>query len=86
MLPKPLSRVTIRFGKMIRFGTLRNTNDFEKQRRQLEKTMRPFLIEEKKSDRCLKSENYGALLPDGRKQIRNRRIKDDRTRNFRGYN
>ena len=43
MLPKPLSRVTLCFGSMIRFDAPQNNSDFEQQRRYLEKTMRPFL-------------------------------------------
>ena len=43
ILPKPLSRVTLCFGSMTRFDAPQNDSDFEQQRRQLEKRMRPFL-------------------------------------------
>jgi lysophospholipid acyltransferase (LPLAT)-like uncharacterized protein len=44
MLPKPFSRVVLRFGDMIRLAPIANENDFEEQRRQLEQTMRPALV------------------------------------------
>jgi lysophospholipid acyltransferase (LPLAT)-like uncharacterized protein len=44
MLPKPLSIVTLRFGKMIRLEALRTETDVEEQRSQLEEIMRPSLV------------------------------------------
>jgi hypothetical protein len=44
MLPKPFARVTLHFGKMIDYNTLRRDMDFESQRLALEKTMLPGLI------------------------------------------
>jgi hypothetical protein len=44
MLPKPFSRVVLRFGDMIRLAPIVNENDFEEQRQQLEHTMRPALV------------------------------------------
>lgn len=43
-LPKPFSRVTIRYGEMIRFGPADTDEEFERQRKYLEDTMRPGLI------------------------------------------
>ncbi len=44
MLPKPFSKVHIRFGKMIKFNKTDDTAEFEKQRARLEKIMQPGLI------------------------------------------
>jgi len=44
MLPKPLSKVTLRFGKMIKFDKVKDEKDFERQRKQLEEIMLPALI------------------------------------------
>ena len=44
MLPKPFSKVHIRFGEMIKFNKTDDTAEFEKQRARLEKIMRPGLI------------------------------------------
>ena len=44
MLPKPFSRVVLRFGDMIRLAPIVNENGFEEQRQQLEQTMRPALV------------------------------------------
>jgi hypothetical protein len=44
MLPKPFARVTLRFGRMIDFNTLEGKDNFEAQRLELERTMRPGLI------------------------------------------
>ena len=44
MLPKPFSKVTLRFGKMINFEKVKDEEDFEKQRKQLEEIMLPALI------------------------------------------
>lgn len=43
MLPKPFSRVTLRFGDMLRFEATSDEAAFEAQRRQLEDLMRPGL-------------------------------------------
>ncbi|MHB8090299.1 MAG: lysophospholipid acyltransferase family protein [Syntrophales bacterium] len=42
-LPKPFSRVTIRFDEMIRLTTTENEADFEAQRESVEKRMLPYL-------------------------------------------
>jgi len=44
MLPKPFTRVTLRFGEMVRFPGEGEGGDFEKQRVALEAIMRPGLI------------------------------------------
>jgi len=44
MLPKPFSKVTLRFGKMIKFDKVKDEKDFERQRKQLEEIMLPALI------------------------------------------
>lgn len=44
MLPKPFSRVTLIFGEAIHMGTDIDRSDFEKQRLQLEETMKHRLI------------------------------------------
>jgi hypothetical protein len=44
MLPKPFSRVVLRFGDMIRLAPIVNEGDFEEQRQQLEQIMRPALV------------------------------------------
>jgi lysophospholipid acyltransferase (LPLAT)-like uncharacterized protein len=44
MLPKPFSRVTLRFGEMIRFEAVRREGDFEARRLELENIMLPGLI------------------------------------------
>lgn len=43
MLPKPFSRVTIRFDEMTRFAPTDNEADFESQRKSIEKKMLPNL-------------------------------------------
>lgn len=43
MLPKPFSKVTLRFGDMIRFAPAADEEEFEKQRQQLESIMMPEL-------------------------------------------
>ena len=43
-LPKPFSRVTIRYGGMIRLAPADTDQEFERQRKYLEDTMRPGLI------------------------------------------
>ncbi len=45
MLPKPFSKVTLKFGEMIKFDTPKNREDFEEQRLELQKIMLPSLIE-----------------------------------------
>ena len=44
MLPKPFSRVVLRFGAMINLAPIDHDGDFEGQRRQLEQTMLPALV------------------------------------------
>jgi len=44
MLPKPFSRVVLRFGAVINLAPIGDDKDFEMQRRQLEHTMRPALV------------------------------------------
>jgi lysophospholipid acyltransferase (LPLAT)-like uncharacterized protein len=44
LLPKPFSRVQIRFGEMLRLPRVKDGAAFESQRRLLEETMRPGLI------------------------------------------
>lgn len=43
LLPKPFSKVTLRFGKMIYFKRVKGRDPLEKQRKQLEDTMIPAL-------------------------------------------
>ena len=43
-LPKPFSKVTIRFGEMINLERIKDEQSFERQRRRLEDTMRPALL------------------------------------------
>ncbi|MFP3979834.1 MAG: lysophospholipid acyltransferase family protein [Desulfobacterales bacterium] len=43
-VPKPFSRVTIRYGDMIRFAPADTDQEFERQRKYLEDTMRPGLV------------------------------------------
>ncbi|MBU0987806.1 MAG: lysophospholipid acyltransferase family protein [Proteobacteria bacterium] len=43
LLPKPFSRVVLRFGKMLKFDKTKDQESFEKQRRQLEEIMLPGL-------------------------------------------
>ena len=43
LLPKPFSKVSLRFGKMIKFDKVKDEETFEMQRRQLEKIMLPAL-------------------------------------------
>jgi len=42
-LPKPFSKVTLRFGEMIKFDRAKDREGFEKQRKQLEEIMLPAL-------------------------------------------
>ncbi|MFW6428284.1 MAG: lysophospholipid acyltransferase family protein [Desulfosalsimonas sp.] len=44
-LPKPFSRVTLRYGQMIRIPYTRNPAEFEEQRKRLEEVMRPVLVD-----------------------------------------
>ena len=44
LLPKPFSKVSLRFGKMIKFDKTKNEESFEKQRQRLEEIMLPELI------------------------------------------
>jgi lysophospholipid acyltransferase (LPLAT)-like uncharacterized protein len=44
LLPKPFSKVFLRFGEMIKFDRVKDKESFEKQRRQLEEIMIPALI------------------------------------------
>lgn len=44
MLPKPFSKVTLRFGKMIKLDKVKDEKGFERQRKQLEEIMLPALI------------------------------------------
>ncbi len=44
LLPKPFSKVSLRFGKMIQFDKTKDEEIFEKQRQQLEEIMLPGLI------------------------------------------
>ena len=43
LLPKPFSKVSLRFGEMIKFNKTKDEARFEKQRKQLEEIMRPGL-------------------------------------------
>ena len=43
LLPKPFSKVSLRFGKMIKFESIKDEESFEKQRKQLEDIMLPAL-------------------------------------------
>jgi lysophospholipid acyltransferase (LPLAT)-like uncharacterized protein len=43
LLPKPFSKVSLRFGKMIKFERVKNKESLEKQRKQLEDIMLPAL-------------------------------------------
>jgi len=43
LLPKPFSKVSLRFGKMIKFDKVKHEESFEKQRKQLEEIMLPAL-------------------------------------------
>ena len=43
-LPKPFSKVTIRFGDMINLERIKDDQNFERQRRRLEDIMRPALL------------------------------------------
>lgn len=43
MIPRPFTKVTLRFGEMIKFDPSENNDDFEKQRLHLENIMRPEL-------------------------------------------
>jgi len=43
LLPKPFSKVLIRFGKMIKFDRVKDREIFEEQRKQLEEIMLPAL-------------------------------------------
>ncbi len=43
LLPKPFSKVSLRFGKMIKFERVKDKESFEKQRKQLEDIMLPAL-------------------------------------------
>jgi len=44
LLPKPFSKVFLRFGEMIKFDRVKDRESFEKQRKQLEEIMLPTLI------------------------------------------
>ena len=44
LLPKPFSKVRLKFGDLLRFAPTENHAVFEKQRQQLEKIMRPGLV------------------------------------------
>jgi len=44
MIPRPFTKVTLRFGEMIKFDPSENNEDFEKQRLHLENIMRPELM------------------------------------------
>lgn len=44
LLPKPFSKVLLRFGKMIKFDKVKDEKSFEKQRKQLEEIMLPALV------------------------------------------
>lgn len=41
-IPKPFAKITIRFYPKIKLTQLKNNNDFEKQRRDLENIMKPY--------------------------------------------
>jgi len=43
-LPKPFSKVTLRFGDIMKFERVKDDESFERQRRHLEDAMRQFLI------------------------------------------
>ncbi len=45
LIPKPFSRVTIRFDEMIKPGPMETEEEFEEQRARVEKTMLPWLIQ-----------------------------------------
>ena len=44
ILPKPFTKVLLRFGKIIKFDTVKDRKIFEEQRKQLEEIMLPSLI------------------------------------------
>ncbi len=44
MIPKPFSKLVIRFGSMIKADSIKTSDDFEKIRDNLEKIMEPYLI------------------------------------------
>lgn len=44
LLPKPFSKVILRFGEMIKFDRVKDRETFEKQRIRLEEIMLPALI------------------------------------------
>jgi hypothetical protein len=44
LLPKPFSNVILRFGEMIKFDKVKDSESFEKQRMKLEEIMLPALI------------------------------------------
>ena len=44
LLPKPFSKVSLRFGKIIKFDKTKDEESFEKQRQLLEEIMLPELI------------------------------------------
>lgn len=44
LLPKPFSKVLLRFGKMIKFDKVKDEKHFEEQRKQLEEIMLPALL------------------------------------------
>jgi len=44
LLPRPFSKVHLRFGEMLKFNRTDDTAEFEEQRARLEKIMRPGLI------------------------------------------
>ena len=43
LLPKPFSKVILRFGEMIQFDRVKDREIFERQRMRLEEVMRPGL-------------------------------------------
>ncbi|OQY00951.1 MAG: hypothetical protein B6I26_06715 [Desulfobacteraceae bacterium 4572_130] len=44
MIPKPFSKVIIKFGNMIKTDSINNSKDFEEKRKSLEKIMSPYLV------------------------------------------
>ncbi len=44
MIPKPFSRLVIRFGDMIQADSIKSSDDFERIRDELEKIMAPYLL------------------------------------------
>lgn len=44
MIPKPFSRLVIRFGNMIQADSIKSSDDFERIRDELEKIMAPYLL------------------------------------------